>query len=177
MPLPSLRNLPDDPRLEGGDVLLNGREIYVGVLKEGPPAARATTPNGVRWLQRYLGPDYRVIQLDNPVVHLDGVLALLRPGLALFCRESGLQLKGSVKDWELIDVTSAEARDLGCNCLILDQQTVMMDTRPIERVAKEVENRGIEVVHIDFDAITDTVGGLRCSTHPIYRESQLEPAS
>jgi N-dimethylarginine dimethylaminohydrolase len=109
-------------------------------------------------------------------VRLDGVLALLRPGLALFCRESGLQLKGSVKDWELIDVTYAEACDFGCNFLILDQQTVIMDTRPIERVAKEVEKRGIEVDHIDFDAITDTVGGLRCSTHPIRRESRLDSA-
>ena len=172
MPFPSPRQSPDDPRLEGGDVLLNGREIYVGVIKGGE--AWATTPNGIRWLQHYLGREYRVFQFNSRAPHLDGVLALLHPGLALCCLESEIELQGAVRDWELIDVTLEEARNLGCNCLILDQQTVMMDTRPIERVAKEVEKRGIEVIHIDFDAITDTVGGLRCSTHPIYRESKLE---
>jgi site-specific recombinase XerD len=58
MPLPSPRHLPEDPRLEGGDVLLNGREIYVGILKGGFPAATATTPrlqgHACAWF-RYLG--------------------------------------------------------------------------------------------------------------------------
>src|SRR5262249_33682001 len=47
MPFPSPRRSPDDPRLEGGDVLLNGREIYVGVFK-GPDwsPTPTTTPNG-----------------------------------------------------------------------------------------------------------------------------------
>src|SRR5262249_53770392 len=115
----------------------------------------------------------RVFQLDSPAVHLDGLLSLLRPGLALYCRESGLQLEGAVRDWELIDVTIDEAKNLGCNCLILDENTLVIDTRPIERVARQIQQRGIEVIHIDFDAITDTVGGLRCSTHPIHRESEL----
>jgi len=171
MPFPSPDSLPDDPRIEGGDVIVNGREIYVGVMKEGNPWV--TTPNGVKWLQRYLGSEYKVIQIDSNIWHLDGVLSLLQPGLGVRCPEAINELRGEIKDWNFVDVTLEEALNLGCNSLILDEKTIMMDTRPVERVANEIEKKGVNVIHVDFDAITDTVGGLRCSTQPIWRDSKL----
>ncbi len=42
------------PFLEGGDILLAGRDIYAGY------SGHASNLAGINWLQRFLGPDYRV---------------------------------------------------------------------------------------------------------------------
>ena len=42
------------PFLEGGDVLLVGRDIYAGYSGHGSNLA------GIQWRQRFLGPEYRV---------------------------------------------------------------------------------------------------------------------
>ena len=57
----------DGPFLEGGDTLLNGSEIYVGI------SGCASDLAGVDWLQALLGDDYRVIAvaMKSNVLHLD----------------------------------------------------------------------------------------------------------
>ena len=71
----------DGPFLEGGDVLLNGRQIYVGM------SGCASDMAGIDWLQALLGSDYRVIPvaLRSNVLHLDCALALIKPGLLVWC--------------------------------------------------------------------------------------------
>ena len=46
---------------------------------------------------------------------------------------------------------------------------VLMDTRTGDRIASEVQKRGIEVIHHDYDAVHAMGGGMRCSHHPIRR--------
>ena len=57
----------DGPFLEGGDTLLNGREIYVGI------SGCASDLAGADWLQALLGDSYRVIPvaLKSHVLHLE----------------------------------------------------------------------------------------------------------
>jgi N-dimethylarginine dimethylaminohydrolase len=157
---------PDAPRLEGGDVLLNGQEIYVGCN------GLLTTSAGVQWLRQYLGDAYEIheIPLVEPWMHLDGELSLLRDGLAL--RGPGLlhePLPGALGRFEFIDVTRFEASKLGCNVLILDENTIIMDTGPCSRLAHEIEKHGIEVIHHGYEIIHAFGGGMRCSHHPVRR--------
>jgi glycine amidinotransferase len=67
----------DGPFLEGGDTLLNGYEIYVGI------SGCASDLAGADWLQALLGAKYRVIPvaMKSNVLHLDCVMALIKPGL------------------------------------------------------------------------------------------------
>jgi len=164
---PPAPNLPaNGPRLEGGDVLVNGSEIYVGC------GGFLSTKAGVRWLQQYLGESYTVyeVPLADKWMHLDGALSLLRDGLALRSPSELVEpLPGSLDSFEFIDVSPVEANNLGCNVLILDENTVVMDTRTGDRIAREVEKHGIEVLHHDYDAIHGMGGGMRCSHHPIRR--------
>ena len=164
---PPAPNLPDAaPRLEGGDILLNGNEIYVGCT--GFYSTRA----GADWLQNYLGPDYQVHPIPLPLewMHLDGALCLLRDGLALCAPEAfAAPLPGALGKFEFIDISIDEADNMGCNALILDDKIVVMDTRPLERIAREIERHGIEVIHYDYDAVQDYGGGMRCSHHPVRR--------
>jgi len=166
MPPPAPSLSPNAPRMEGGDVLLNGQEIYVGCN------GVLTTSAGVQWLRQYLGDAYEIheVPLAEPWMHLDGELSLLRDGLAL--RGPGLlhePLPGALGRFEFIDVTRFEASKLGCNVLILDESAIIMDTGPCSRLAREIEKRGIEVIHCGYETIHAFGGGMRCSHHPIRR--------
>ena len=159
--------------LEGGDVLLNGKEIYVGL------SGRASNEAGIEWLRRYLGHDYVVhaIKLKPQVLHLDCALALPRPGLAMVCPErlqDGLDgLPESLKDFDIITVTEEEALNLGANVLVLDERTVIVDEQH-GRLATELEKKGMEVLTTPFDAITMWGGSFRCAHHPVRRVTRKE---
>jgi N-dimethylarginine dimethylaminohydrolase len=152
--------------LEGGDVLLAGEDVYVG------HSGHATNEAGIAWLRASLGPGYRVhaIALDRAYLHLDCVLALLRPGLAMVCRPAFVDgLPAFLKDWELIDVPPADARiRLGCNALVLDPETVVL-TSGMPQVAERVARAGQRVTETPLDSVTALGGGLRCLYHPLRR--------
>jgi glycine amidinotransferase len=103
-------------------------------------------------------------------MHLDGAICLLRDGLALRSPESLREpLPGALSGFEFIDVSTFEAGKLGCNPLIVDENTIIMDTRTCPSVAREVEKHGIEVIHHDYEMVQAFGGGMRCSHHPIRR--------
>ncbi|MBU0672425.1 MAG: hypothetical protein KJ732_05310, partial [Candidatus Margulisbacteria bacterium] len=155
-----------DPFIEGGDVLLNGYEIYVGY------SGRATNQAGIEWLKQYLGPQYQVhtIQLKPDVLHLDCAMALLRPGLGIICRDRIIgDLPNSLKNFDWVEVTEEEARRLATNALVLDKKTAIMDQQH-QRIAAEVRKRGQEVLLIPFDAVSAWEGAFRCAHHPLRRD-------
>ncbi len=165
MPSPNPNYGNDGIYLEGGDVLLNGKDIYVG------NSGKASNPAGIEWLQNYLGPDYRVheIKISPEFEHLDCIMALLKPGLGLLCRD-GLagKLPDSLKGWDFIDVTVEEAKRLGANALVLDDKTVIMDTQH-KRIIDEVKKRNHEVIKVPYDYVAKWGGAFRCSHHPLVR--------
>ena len=169
-PCPS-RTVRQSPRdtdafLEGGDVLLAGEDVYVG------HSGHATNEAGIAWLRASLGPGYRVhaIALDRSYLHLDCVLAILRPGLAMVCRPGFVDgLPAFLKDWELIDISPADARiRLGCNAFVLDPQTVILATG-LQGVAERVSRAGQRVIETPIDAVAWAGGGFRCVHHPLRR--------
>jgi len=126
MPAPNPNYGEDGVYIEGGDVLLNGKEIYVG------NSGKASNLAGIEWLRNYLGPDYQVheIEISPEFEHLDCIMALLKPGLGLLCSDALVgKLPDSLKGWNFIDVTVEEAKRLGANALVLDEKTVIMDTQ------------------------------------------------
>lgn len=156
--------------LEGGDVLLNGYEIYVG------NSGRGSNKAGIEWLQKYLGPKYKVyeIKISPKFEHLDCVLSLPRPRLGVICREAILsELPKSIKDWDFIEVSVAEAKKLGANLFVLDEKTCIVDKQH-HRIAEELRQRGQEVIVLPYDKVATWGGGFRCSHHPLRRESKLE---
>ena len=158
------------PFLEGGDVMLAGHDIYVG------NTGNASNAAGVRWLQNCLGEKYRVHEspLSNHFLHLDCVLALPRPGLAVICKEAFVKgVPEFLKDWKLIEVSAEDAeKKLGCNGLVLDEKTIMVgDDMP--ELARALKAEGIEVLTARIDGIYWQGGGFRCWHHPLVRESAL----
>lgn len=169
MPVPSPVFGRDQIYLEGGDVLLNGREIYVGISGKG------SSPKGAEWLQHFLGSGYRVhqIKLSPEFEHLDCVLSLVRPGLGVRCKDAIIgELPESIRNWDYVEVTKEEAKRLGANLLILDEKSVIIDKQH-HRIGKELTKKGVRVIEIAYDKVATWGGGLRCSHHPLVRESVL----
>ena len=161
---PGWPNGVDGPFLEGGDVLLNGREIYAGM------SGRASDMAGIDWLERTLGRDYRVIPIAmrSSVRHLEDVLALVRPGLLVCC--PGLLIDGlptSLRTWDTIEITAEESERRTAQLLILEPGRVVVDTDNV-RIAAELRARGIETLALPF------AEGLRAGHLPLLRESRLE---
>lgn len=163
-------NCVDGPFLEGGDMLLNGHEIYVGM------SGCATDMAGIDWLQALLGARYRVIPvaLKSNVLHLDCALALVKPGLLTWCPEKLIDgLPMSLRDWDAIVVSKDEAGRLATNGLILEEGRMVVDADN-ERVIDELRKRGVEAIPLPFDGPIRVGGGLRCAHHPLWREGVLD---
>jgi glycine amidinotransferase len=69
-------------------------------------------------------------------------------------------------------VSDAEAENLGTNGLILDEGSLVVDAGNW-RIAEELRRAGQEVLTLDYDGPIRIGGGMRCSHHPIRRESDL----
>ena len=160
----------DGPFLEGGDTLLNGREIYVGI------SGCASDLAGVDWLQALLGDGYRVlaVAMKSNVLHLDCAMALIKPGLLVYCPEKLIDgLPVSLRSWDKVAVSVDEANRLATNGLILEEGRVIVDAGNA-RMIEELRKRRIDVIPLPFDGPIATGGGLRCAHHPLLRESTLD---
>ena len=169
VPLGSLDGV-DGPFLEGGDTLLNGYEVYVGM------SGCASDMAGIDWLQALLGSKYKVIPvaLKSNVLHLDCAMALVKPGLLIYCPEKLIDgLPTSLRGWDAIKVSVEEATLLATNGLILEEGRMIVDADNV-RVIAELRRRGMDIIPLQFDGPIRVGGGMRCAHHPLLRESRLE---
>jgi glycine amidinotransferase len=163
-------NCVDGPFLEGGDTLLNGYQVYVGI------SGCASDLAGADWLQALLGEKYRVIPvaMKSSVLHLDCCLALVKPGLLIHCPEKLVDgLPVALRDWDKIAVSIDEANLLATNGLVLEAGRMIVDSDNA-RVIGELRARGVDVIPLPFDGPIRVGGSMRCAHHPLLRESVLD---
>lgn len=157
----------EGPFLEGGDVFVFGKEIYVG------NTGNASNTAGIEWLAQYLGDAYNVheVRMSKKFLHLDCALATPRPGLAIVCREAFLDgLPAFLDGWKLIDVPHKDAKEkLACNGLVVDEKTIII-AEGLDYLAKALREAGQEVIETPFDAVYQYAGAFRCWHHPLVRE-------
>jgi N-dimethylarginine dimethylaminohydrolase len=153
--------------LEGGDVLVFGKRLLVGI------SGNASNLAGVTWLKQQLGPSYsiEIVQLRPQFLHLDVALCTPRPGLALICRSAfpNRTIPNFLKGWTLIEVAEKDAREsLACNGLILDEQTIIVADKPTY-VGDQLEKARQIVYRMPFNTVSALGGAFRCWHHPIRR--------
>ena len=167
MPANKLGYHEDNMYIEGGDVFVNGKEIYVGVT------GNASNDKGIEWLQNELGASYTVhkIELHANVLHLDCAMMLINETQGIICKEDFVDfdaLPESLKNREWIEATPEEAQVMATNGVVVNTKTIIMsDAFP--HIAKQVRDLGIEVHEIPFKKANYFGGGLRCSYQPIIR--------
>ncbi|MFI1912978.1 dimethylarginine dimethylaminohydrolase family protein [Nocardia sp. NPDC020380] len=154
------------PFLEGGDVLVLGKQIFVGL------SGMATNEIGVQWLAKYLQPfgfTVTTVRLPEHVLHLDCAIGLVREGLLIVCPDRLPEgLPEALRAWDRIEVSEDEAAAMATNGLPIDSRTYITDPE-FERVGAALEARGITVEYIDFSISRLFGGAFRCSTQPLLR--------
>ncbi|MFS0777232.1 dimethylarginine dimethylaminohydrolase family protein [Neobacillus sp. 3P2-tot-E-2] len=156
-------NLAED-RIEGGDVIIDGETIYVGL-------SNRTHQEAVEHLQSLLIQyNVKAIPFKEKYLHLDCVFNVISPDTALIYRpaltKEDIELFSS--RYELIEVSEEEQFTLGTNVLCIGNKKIL--SLPINKqVNQNLRNRGFEVIEVDISEIIKSGGSFRCCTLPILR--------
>ncbi|NCC51668.1 MAG: hypothetical protein EOM20_10675 [Spartobacteria bacterium] len=163
---------PDEPALEGGDLVIIGKTLLIGnTLNQAVGSNQA----GCEWIRRMLGGEYTVVRvpLAEQILHLDCVLSVPRHGLAIVCEEAFVEgIPACIRDWDLIKVPMADASRLAVNGLPVDEKNYIMsynDHVKNDYIRDELEKRGINVHPVYFGTHNGQGGSIRCATQPLKR--------
>jgi len=154
---------------EGGDFVI----IEPGVALLGYAGTRSTEPGAAQvagWLEAE-GWEVLTCPIPPQFVHMDAVMVMLSPGLALVCEDA---LERYALDWldahgvRRIPVTYRECVNLGGNVVNLGEERVLsmsQNTAVNERLSAE----GLNVTAVDYEQFTLGGGGVHCSCHELRR--------
>ncbi|ASF38754.1 hypothetical protein CEH05_06355 [Halobacillus halophilus] len=152
--------------IEGGDVLIDGKTIWIG--KSG-----RTSSESIETLREQL-PSYTIepLDLEDDILHLDCVFNIISDHTALVYppsfTDSGLDKLQS--RFNLIPVTREEQFHMGPNVLSIDEGKLI--TLPQnQRLNDELHSKGFQIIPIDFSEIIKSGGSFRCCTLPLLRSS------
>lgn len=169
MPRPELGTATDlgaGPFLEGGDVLILGKQIFVG------SSGLASNMLGAKWLAKLLKPlgyTVELIRLRPEILHLDCALGLIRNGLMVVCDEALVDgLPSALRAWTRIPVSIKEAANLATNGLPINPDVYVADPA-FGHLGDQLERHGVKVEYVDFQLSRSLGGSFRCSTQPLWR--------
>ncbi len=161
----SIIEVPKDFFLEGGDVIVDGYDVYVGL-------SQRTSQQAIHFLKEQLGINYNIIpiHLEEKILHLDVVFTIINPNIAIVYKK-GIKEEDYLKldKFNKIELDELEQFSLGTNVFVIDKNLIIVQKQH-QKLIKEIKKRGIDVVSIDFSEISKDGGALRCTTCPIVRE-------
>jgi glycine amidinotransferase len=143
---------------------------------------------GAAWLQRHLGPEYQVHEINIADHHIDAMVVALRPGMLLVEKGISLeQLPGPLRRWDVIWYEPREnveyrssdgtpflaSTAIGMNVLSLDEEKVVVQQGEHELIAR-LEKAGFIPVPCRWRHARALGGGLHCMTLDIRRRSVRE---
>lgn len=161
--------VPDPAVLEGGDVILDGDVIFVGI-------GQRTNEAGFRFLAKSF-PHYKVVPVylksitdGEDVLHLDCAFVPLGNRHALIYPEGMMDVPAIIYErYAPIMVTREEQSALATNVLSIAPDTVI--SRPdMVRVNEALRATGLRVIEVKYDNPPKTGGSFRCTTLPLRRE-------
>lgn len=157
------RNITGHP-IEGGDVLIDGRYVYIGISDR-------TSMESIEKLQNEL-PTYDIIPIPfkPKYLHLDCIFNVLSPTDALIF-PSALDPKIVdllSKRYNLIEVPESEQFSMGTNVLSIGNNRVLSLPVNVD-VNHQMRQRGYEVLEVDFSEIIKSGGSFRCCSMPLLR--------
>jgi dimethylargininase len=137
--------------LDGGDVLVAGRQVFVGL-------SGRTSEAGVASLRELLEPHGYVIEAI-PVaagLHLKSSVNLVVPEVLVVTR--AFADRPELSDYEQIVVTDREA--YAANILRINDRLLVAAGFPV--LARQLRERGLAVIELDMSEVAKMDGGLSC---------------
>ncbi|WP_404457500.1 dimethylarginine dimethylaminohydrolase family protein [Oceanobacillus kapialis] len=150
--------------IEGGDVLIDEGDIFVG-------RSNRTSDEAIDTLKSHL-PTYNImpITLDEEILHLDCVLNIISRDTALIYSKAidAASLKLLRKKYDLIEVTDKEQFNMGPNVLSIGGNQVI-SLPENKQVNQKLKEAGFTVHEVPFSEIIKSGGSFRCCTLPLRR--------
>lgn len=157
--------VPSNIYLEGGDIIVDNKTIYVGISER-------TTIDAITFLKDIFGEKYSIIplKLKPKFLHLDVVFTIINPNLALIYKD-GLESDSYelLDKYTKIEVTEQEQFELATNVIVIDPQTVIINSKH-KRIEEELKKYNLNIIPIDLTETAKDGGAFRCTTCPIERE-------
>jgi N-dimethylarginine dimethylaminohydrolase len=156
--------------IEGGDVTI----VEPGVMLIGNGEER-TQIQAARQLAEWMeaeGWEVRIEPIPGQFVHIDVLVSILAPKLAAVCVESasgGLVAWLRAKGFEILEVSTANAFELGVNAISLGGERVI-STAGSARLNDQMRALGLEVFDPDLSMFTKGGGGAHCLAQALRRE-------
>lgn len=167
-----------EPLFDAANLLRCGRDIFFNVNNTGNKL-------GAEWLRRALGPDFRVHEVTVCADHIDTTLHVLHPGLLLANagRLTPDKLPEQLRNWKTIWVDPPEDDGyafawprasvwIGMNILALGPDRVIVPANQT-RLARQLEDAGVEPVLTPFRHGRTLGGGLHCCSLDVRRGGEL----
>ena len=158
-------SLIEGDRIEGGDVIVHGDTVYIGV-------SGRTSEETIQELQSQL-PHMNVVPVpfDPIYLHLDCVFNILSEKDALIYKhafaEKDYQFLAS--KFNVIEVEKEEQFTMGTNVLSIGNKKVL--SLPVNKnVNAALRESGYDVLEVDISEIIKSGGSFRCCSMPLYRE-------
>ena len=162
---------PKGVALEGGDVIVHGHRIFVGI-------GQRSGPEGAAFLASSFPNGYEVIAVPThaerdggDVLHLDCTFNPLGLGHALIHPAGILSLPDTIRDgFDWIEVAPSEMRALATNVVSIAPDTLIARNHPdCARVNATLRQAGYRVIEVSFDGVPSIGGSFRCATLPLRR--------
>ena len=177
--------MPEDSRLEGGDVILWNEYIFVGYSEkhdfERYKVAR-TNNAGVDFLvDTFSNKKVRGLELNksdddprNNVLHLDCCFQPIGKGMAVLYKD-GLKNDGDINFLmdlfgreNIIDISRDEMYNMTANLFSISEEVIISE-KGFVRINTELRKRGFTVEEVSYAEIGKMSGLFRCSTMPLIR--------
>lgn len=169
----------DDPAamFDAANICRLGRDLLYLISESGNVA-------GARWLQDFLGKEYRVHILDNIYngIHIDSTITPIREGLVVLNagRINHDNVPEPLKNWDKIwisaDDLAPQAFDhfpyasnwIGLNFFMVNPSLAIVDPKQ-ETLRKKLDAYGVESIGVDLTESRTLGGGHHCCTLDVLR--------
>ena len=172
-----------EPLFDAAEVLRFGKDLFYH---------NNFTSNlrGLDWLKRHF-PQHRVHQINLPgdliPTHIDACFTPIKPGVIIINpnRKISNDQRKIFDDnkWEIHEAAPSIHNSpppmcyssiwLSMNVLIIDPKTICVEASE-EKMIKQMENFGMEVIPVPFRDVYAFGGSLHCATTDVYREGVCE---
>ncbi|MFL6234423.1 MAG: amidinotransferase [Thermoanaerobaculia bacterium] len=167
----------DEPTFDAADFIRCGADLFA-------QQSHVTNDLGIQWLERHLGPGYRVHRVrtrDSHPMHIDATMMPLAPGKLLVNPERVPEIHPLFESWEVRRAPEPYSREdhmlcsawVSMNFLSLDERRVIVE-RHEEATIRELKRWGFEVLTCEFRGFNLLGGSFHCATLDVRRRGDLE---